>query len=77
MITKKELGRRIAIARKAAFLSRKQLAKELRISYHAVFCVETGKRKVDSLELYELSVLVNLNIQDFFAEHFTINKQYQ
>ncbi|MEL6911510.1 MAG: helix-turn-helix transcriptional regulator, partial [Cyanobacteria bacterium J06598_4] len=62
-----ELGRRIRLAREAASLSQDDVAKHLKLSRSAISLVESGKRKVDSLELQKFSNLVGKSIEEFFA----------
>ncbi len=63
-----ELGRRIRVAREEASLSQDAVAQHLDMPRSAVSLIESGKRKVDSLELERFSRLVGKNILFFFDE---------
>jgi len=63
-----ELGRRIRIARVEASLSQDAVAQYLELPRSAVSLIESGKRKVDSLELERFSCLVGKNVLFFFDE---------
>jgi Zn-dependent peptidase ImmA (M78 family)/transcriptional regulator with XRE-family HTH domain/predicted HTH domain antitoxin len=63
-----ELGRRIRLAREEALLSQEAVAQHLELPRSAVSLIESGKRKVDSLELERFSRLVGKSILFFFNE---------
>ncbi|MDZ8091604.1 MAG: ImmA/IrrE family metallo-endopeptidase [Nostoc sp. DedQUE05] len=63
-----ELGRRIRFAREEASLSQDVVAQHLELPRSAVSLIESGKRKVDSLELERFSRLVGKSILFFFDE---------
>ncbi len=63
-----ELGRRIRVAREEASLSQDAVAQHLEMPRSAVSLIESGKRKVDSLELERFSRLVGKSILFFFDE---------
>ncbi|HAG79791.1 MAG TPA: Zn peptidase [Cyanobacteria bacterium UBA12227] len=63
-----ELGRRIRIAREEALLSQDAVAQHLGLPRSAVSLIESGKRKVDTLELEKFSRLVGKSILFFFNE---------
>lgn len=63
-----ELGRRIRVAREEASLSQDAVAKHLDMPRSAVSLIESGRRKVDSLELERFSRLVGKSILFFFDE---------
>jgi Zn-dependent peptidase ImmA (M78 family)/DNA-binding XRE family transcriptional regulator len=63
-----ELGRRIRVAREEASLSQDVVAQHLDMPRSAVSLIESGKRKVDSLELERFSRLVGKSILFFFDE---------
>lgn len=63
-----ELGRRIRLAREEAVLSQDAVAQHLELPRSAVSLIESGKRKVDSLELERFSRLVGKSILFFFDE---------
>ena len=63
-----ELGRRIRQAREEAALSQDVVAQHLRLSRSAVSLIESGKRKIDSLELRSFSLLVGKSVAFFLDE---------
>jgi Zn-dependent peptidase ImmA (M78 family)/transcriptional regulator with XRE-family HTH domain len=63
-----ELGRRIRLAREEASLSQDAVAEHLRLPRSAVSLIESGKRKVDSLELQKFSHLVGKSVLFFLDE---------
>ncbi len=63
-----ELGRRIRFAREETLLSQDAVAQHLELPRSAVSLIESGKRKVDSLELERFSRLVGKSILFFFDE---------
>jgi Zn-dependent peptidase ImmA (M78 family)/DNA-binding XRE family transcriptional regulator len=63
-----ELGRRIRVAREEASLSQDVVAQHLDMPRSAVSLIESGKRKMDSLELERFSRLVGKSILFFFDE---------
>jgi len=71
-----ELGCRIREAREEATLSQDFVAEHLGVTRSAVFLIESGKRKVDSLELLSFSKLVGKSVTFFLdAETVTANAQ--
>ncbi|BDI20751.1 hypothetical protein ANSO36C_65530 (plasmid) [Nostoc cf. commune SO-36] len=63
-----ELGRRIRFARVEAMLSQDAVAQHLELPRSAVSLIESGKRKVDSLELERFSRLVGKSILFFLMK---------
>jgi Zn-dependent peptidase ImmA (M78 family)/transcriptional regulator with XRE-family HTH domain len=63
-----DFGQRIANARRAARLSQAELAAALGLDRTAVTKLETGERKVDSLELVRLARALGRPMDWFFAE---------
>lgn len=63
-----ELGRRIRLAREEASLSQDFVAKHLELPRSAISLMESGKRKIDSLELQKFSKLVGKSILFFLDE---------
>lgn len=63
-----ELGRRIRSAREKASLSQDVVAQHLGLPRSAVSLIESGKRKVDSLELQKFSRLVGKSVLFFLNE---------
>ncbi|MBO1351978.1 MAG: helix-turn-helix domain-containing protein [Hormoscilla sp. GUM202] len=63
-----ELGHRIRQAREEATLSQDVVAQHLGLTRSAVSLIESGKRKVDSLELRSLSQLVGKSVAFFLDD---------
>jgi Zn-dependent peptidase ImmA (M78 family)/predicted HTH domain antitoxin/DNA-binding XRE family transcriptional regulator len=63
-----ELGRRIRQAREEATLSQDVVAQHLGLTRSAVSLIESGKRKVDSLELRSFSQLVGRSVAFFLDD---------
>ncbi len=72
MISSVKLGQRIRLAREKANLSQDQVAKHLGIHRPAVTLIESGKRKIDSLELLKFSYLVKEDVATFLQEEPTV-----
>ena len=66
-----ELGRRIRQAREEATLSQDVVAQHLGVTRSAVSLIESGKRKVDSLELRSFSRLVGKSVTFFLDDETT------
>jgi Zn-dependent peptidase ImmA (M78 family)/DNA-binding XRE family transcriptional regulator/predicted HTH domain antitoxin len=71
-----ELGRRIRQAREEATLSQDVVAQHLGLTRSAVSLIESGKRKVDSLELRSFSQLVGKSVA-FFLDDETATVKVQ
>ncbi len=65
-----QLGSRIRLAREEALLSQDAVAHHLELPRSAVSLIESGKRKVDTLELERFSRLVGKSILFFFNEGY-------
>ena len=63
----KELGSRVAEARKIAQLSQADLATAVRLDRTAITKVESGERKLDSLELTRIANVLKLPIEWFLT----------
>jgi Zn-dependent peptidase ImmA (M78 family)/transcriptional regulator with XRE-family HTH domain len=63
-----ELGNRIRQAREAAVLSQDVVAQSLGLSRSAISLIESGKRKIDSLELRTFANLVNRSVVFFLDD---------
>lgn len=61
------LGSRIAQARRARRLSQAALAKAISLDRTAVSKIESGRRRVSSLELHSIARALNLPIESFFS----------
>jgi transcriptional regulator with XRE-family HTH domain len=66
MLTREELGRRIAEARRCAGMTQEVLAREIGLDRTAVTRIEQGKQGVDSLQLSRIAAAVNRPPGTFF-----------
>ena len=64
---------RLKQARQESGLKQENVAKYLKIPVSAVSSVESGKRKLDALELHALSKLYNKPVGWFFGDHEAIS----
>jgi len=76
-LTQKEIGARLARARKFKSLSQDELAKKVRISRPSLAQIELGKRNLSVLELQRFSNILGFSLDDFVSENFTQNKEIQ
>lgn len=67
-----KLGRRIRQAREEANLSQDVVAQHLGLTSSTISLIESGKRKVDSLELRSFSQLVSKNVAFFLDGEMAI-----
>ena len=68
MLTLKQLGRKLKDLREKIGFSQKFVAKELEITRQAIINIESGKRKIDSFELFKLADLYNISVTDLITE---------
>lgn len=68
MLTLSQLGKKIKKLRKEIGFSQEFVAKELGITRQAIMNIESGRRKVDSFELFKLADLYNVNAGDLLIE---------
>jgi transcriptional regulator with XRE-family HTH domain len=66
--TKTSLGAKLKQARLEAELKQEQAARYLRVTPSAISTMESGQRKVDSMELFYLSKLYGKPMEWFFDE---------
>jgi len=66
-LSQKQIGKRLALLRKASGLSQEELAKIISMSRSSLAQIETGKRKIDIFELQEFSKVLGFRIDDLFA----------
>ncbi len=64
----KQFCRRLRQARTQSALKQEQVARYLKVPTSAVSAFEAGNRKLDSIELYQISKLYNLSIDWFFEQ---------
>lgn len=70
-ITQDELGRRIRQAREACGRTQEEVASDLGIPRSAVALIESGGRRVSSLELERVAFLFGRDMKSLLAEEFT------
>jgi transcriptional regulator with XRE-family HTH domain len=69
-LTKKDIGFRVTELRKRKGLSQEDLAKQVQISRSSLTQIELGKRGVDVLEMYKLSVHLGFSLDEFLSPDF-------
>lgn len=74
ILTKQEVGQRIAHLRKMKGFSQEDLAKKVNISRPSVAQIELGNRGIDILELKEFSNVLGFSIDYFVSENFEPSK---
>src|SRR6266542_1753562 len=67
---RRELGRRLRVARDACRMNQKAVAQRLGVSRSTVAQMELGNRAVTSLELDRLATLYGRDIRDTLADDF-------
>jgi transcriptional regulator with XRE-family HTH domain len=72
VLSKQQIGQRIAELRKTKGFSQEELAKSIKISRPSLAQVEKGNRSLDVLELQQLSQVLSFSIDDFMSEEFSI-----
>lgn len=63
----REIGSRIREARQRLKLSQAEVAKQLKIARSAVSLIETGRRDVTALELYRLSRILGVSMEELLG----------
>ena len=76
MITWKEIGERLHAARVDSGISQSELARALGVDTSAVSRIESGQRKVDSLELATVSDAVGRPVWWFLEERPKANRLF-
>jgi len=69
-LSQKQIGRRIAELRKRKGLSQGDLAERINISRPSLAQIELGNRRVDILELQNLSLVLGFSLDEFVSEKF-------
>ena len=73
IITKQEIGKRVASLRKKKGLSQEELATMVGISRTALTQVELGNRSLSALEMHNFSIQLGFSIDDFMSQEFVLN----
>ena len=73
-LSQKQIGQRIAELRKRKGLSQEDLAKSVKISRPSLAQIELGNRRVDILELQELSLVLEFSLNDFMSKDFSASQ---
>ena len=68
MLTLNQLGKKIKKLRKEIGFSQEFVAKELGLTRQAIINIESGKRKIDSFELFKLADLYNVDASGLLTE---------
>ncbi len=69
-ITQVELGARVRKARDACRLTQEEVASQLGLPRSAVALIESGQRRISSLELERLSYVLGCDVRSFLADDF-------
>ena len=73
-LTQKQIGERIAALRKTKGLTQENLAKTIQLSRPSLVQIELGRRGIDLLEFYRLSLALEFSLDDFISPNFLANK---
>lgn len=77
MLTLSQLGKKLKNFREKAGFSQEFVAKELDITRQAIINIESGKRKIDSFELFKLAALYNVSASDLITEQSPVVSNFQ
>ena len=69
-LTQKQIGIRISTLRKTKGFTQENLAKSIRMSRPSLAQIELGRRGIDLLELYRLSLALKFSLDDFMSANF-------
>ena len=75
MITQKKLGEKIRKLREDIDFSQESLALKLNLPRPAISQIESGQRKVDSLELEKIAKLFNISVDELLADEIKIKQK--
>lgn len=70
VLSKKQIGKRVAKLRKRKGLSQEELAKRVKLSRPSLAQIELGNRNVDILEFQRLSFVLEFSLDDFMTQDF-------
>lgn len=68
MLNLLQLGKKLKELREQIGFSQEFVAKELGITRQAIINIESGKRKIDSFELFKIADLYNISATDLISE---------
>ena len=68
MLTLEKLGKKLKNIRENLGYSQDFIASELGLNRQAIIGIESGRRKVDSFELFKLSNFYGINVVDLMSE---------
>lgn len=77
MLNLKNLGKKLKIIRKQLDFSQEYVAKELGVNRQAVIGIESGRRKIDSFELFKLAEIYHVSVLDIMSESKLIIPNFQ
>jgi len=72
LIDKKEIGRRIAILRKAKDLNQEDIAARMGLNRTTITQIERGNRDLTAVELGKLAEILNFSIDKLFSDDFSV-----
>jgi len=73
-LSEKEIGQRVAMIRKLKGLSQEELARKIRISRPSLTQLELGNRRLDIMELQELSRILGFALDEFLSADFIVKQ---
>lgn len=73
-ITMVTVGERVAALRRRKGYSQQELSEQIQISRPSLVQIESGRRKVDVLELKRLSQILEFSMDDFMSGDFNVNE---
>lgn len=77
MLTLILLGKKLKNIREQIGFSQEFVANELGITRQAIINIESGKRKIDSFELFKLANLYNTDVTDLITEQVPVISNFQ
>jgi transcriptional regulator with XRE-family HTH domain len=77
MLTLDKIGKKLKSIRERLGFSQDFVAKELNINRQAIIAIESGRRKIDSFELFKLAELYGVDVFDIINESKVIMPNFQ
>lgn len=77
MLTLNQLGNKLKEMRENLGFSQDFVSKELGVTRQAIIAIESGRRKIDSFELFKLAKLYDFSVEDLMAGKEKIETDFQ
>lgn len=77
MLNLLQLGKKLKNLREQIGFSQEFVGKELGITRQAIMNIESGKRKIDSFELFKVADLYNVSAADLISEQVPVVSSFQ